>query len=68
MWKNLDEDEKEKYDDMFDKQESKYKEDLILYYGGNEKDIKKYKNLLEIPPRPKKPVSGCLVYIAENRR
>lgn len=68
MWKALDDDERDKYDEMFEKQEAKYKEDLIIYYGGTDRDIKKYKSLLEIPPRPRKPVGGCLVYIAENRR
>ncbi|CAD8205477.1 unnamed protein product [Paramecium octaurelia] len=68
MWRQIDEDEKEKYDDEFEKMEAKYKEDLLLYYGGNAQDLKKYKALLEVPEKPKKPVSGCLVYIAENRR
>ncbi|CAD8082204.1 unnamed protein product [Paramecium primaurelia] len=68
MWRQMNEEEKNKYDDEFEKMEAKYKEDLLLYYGGNAQDLKKYKALLEIPEKPKKPVSGCLVYIAENRR
>ncbi|CAD8202959.1 unnamed protein product [Paramecium octaurelia] len=68
MWKQMDEEEKEKYEDDFEKMEAKYKEDLLLYYGGSAQDLKKYKALMEIPEKPKKPVSGCLVYIAENRR
>ncbi|CAD8083436.1 unnamed protein product [Paramecium primaurelia] len=68
MWKQMDEEEKDKYEDDFEKMEAKYKEDLLLYYGGSAQDLKKYKALMEIPEKPKKPVSGCLVYIAENRR
>lgn len=68
MWKALDDEEREKYDDIFEKQEAKYKEDLILYYGGTDRDIRKYKSLLQIPPRPRKPINSSLAYIHENRR
>ncbi|CAD8112764.1 unnamed protein product [Paramecium sonneborni] len=68
MWKILDDEEKEKYEDDFEKMEAKYKEDLLMHYGGNAQDLKKYKTLLEIPEKPKKPVSGCLVYLGENRK
>ncbi|CAD8115890.1 unnamed protein product [Paramecium sonneborni] len=68
MWRGLDEEEKEKYEDDFEKMEAKYKEDLLMYYGGSAQDLKKYKTLIEIPEKPKRPVSGCLVYLAENRK
>ncbi|CAD8117367.1 unnamed protein product [Paramecium sonneborni] len=68
MWRALDEEERQYYEDQFNEMESKYKEDLILYYGGNASDIKKYKALMEIPEKPKKPASSCLVYIAEHRK
>ncbi|CAD8116341.1 unnamed protein product [Paramecium primaurelia] len=68
MWRELDDDERQKFDDQFHEMESKYKEDLILYYGGDMHDIKKYKSLMEIPEKPRKPASACLVYIAEHRK
>lgn len=67
QWKNLSEDDKEDFEEKFQKQEQKYKEELILYYGGSQSDLKKFKSLLDIPPKPKKPVSGCFAYIIENR-
>ncbi|CAD8113538.1 unnamed protein product [Paramecium sonneborni] len=68
MWRNLDDDERSKFEDEFHEMESKYKEDLILYYGGSTSDIKKYKTLMEIPEKPRKPAPACLVYIAEHRK
>lgn len=68
MWRGLDDDERQTFEDQFHEMESKYKEDLILYYGGNTQDIKKYKALMEIPEKPRKPASACLVYIAEHRK
>ncbi|CAD8194560.1 unnamed protein product [Paramecium octaurelia] len=68
MWRELEDDERQKYENEFNEMESKYKEDLILYYGGDLHDIKKYKSLMEIPEKPRKPASACLVYIAEHRK
>ena len=35
MWKGMEEEDKDKYSDELEKMEAKYKEDLLLYYGGS---------------------------------
>ncbi|CAD8123868.1 unnamed protein product [Paramecium sonneborni] len=66
-WQDMTNEMHQYYEDQFEQCEEKFQEQLIYFYGGNQKHINQWKEFKNIPSKPKRPLSPQFEYIIKNR-
>ncbi|CAD8210469.1 unnamed protein product [Paramecium octaurelia] len=66
-WQELTSEMHEYYEEQFEQCEEQFQEQLIYFYGGNQKHINQLNELKNIPSKPKKPLTPQFEYIIKNR-
>jgi hypothetical protein len=65
-YSKLDERRRAHYQSLYEKYMLEYRQQLLLWYGGNKSDANKLKAISEIPEPPRKPIPPLLVYNQNN--
>ncbi|CAD8208235.1 unnamed protein product [Paramecium pentaurelia] len=66
-WSEMSSEMHEYYEDQFEQCEDKFQEQLIYFYGGDQRHINQLNELKNIPSKPKRPLTPQFDYVIKNR-